>query len=500
MSSPGASTVRRAVLAVSTVGALLALAAVVACAPPKPTEAKVVPIPEGTYDPAVWGEEYPVQYERWLATRDERPEGLSPYKRGYDAGRTFDKLSEFPFMALLFNGWGFGIEYNEPRGHYYMLSDQLEVDPARVKAGGACLTCKTPYADPLAREHGAEGYFAAPYLEAVQLIPEEHKELGAACIDCHDEQSLELEVKRWTMQTGLKALGKEPKGRELRIAVCGQCHCTYSVMKDAEGRSVDVRFPWEGAEWGDISVERIIANLLAKPPRNEWTQSVTGYKMAFIRHPEFEMFTRDSVHFKGGATCPDCHGPYLAKDGVKSTDHNFMSPLKNDLRGCRRCHVESAAELKEQVVVLQDRYVSSLLRAGYAAATCAKLIETVHGEQARGARVDSATYESAKEAYLQAFYRVVFLGAENSVGFHNPSEGGRIAADAVAYAGRCEALLRQLLWQVGVRVPEEVNLELRSYLDARGEKPLNFDPEVLFADPFGTTEEFVGGSLRALVE
>ena len=49
-------------------------------------------------------------------------------------------------MPLLFNGWGFGVEYNEPRGHHYMLIDQLEVDPSRLKAGGACLTCKTPYA------------------------------------------------------------------------------------------------------------------------------------------------------------------------------------------------------------------------------------------------------------------------------------------------------------------------------------------------------------------
>ena len=48
-------------------------------------------------------------------------------------------------MALLFNGWGFGVEYNEPRGHYYMLIDQLEIDPSRLKAGGVCLTCKSPY-------------------------------------------------------------------------------------------------------------------------------------------------------------------------------------------------------------------------------------------------------------------------------------------------------------------------------------------------------------------
>ena len=59
-------------------------------------------------------------------------------------------------MALLFNGWGFGVEYNEPRGHHYMLIDQLEIDPSRLKAGGVCLTCKTPYAPKLKKEMGAE--------------------------------------------------------------------------------------------------------------------------------------------------------------------------------------------------------------------------------------------------------------------------------------------------------------------------------------------------------
>ncbi len=47
--------------------------------------------------------------------------GLSKYKRGFDDGLTYDKLSEYPFMPVLFNGWDFGVEYNEPRGHWWMM-------------------------------------------------------------------------------------------------------------------------------------------------------------------------------------------------------------------------------------------------------------------------------------------------------------------------------------------------------------------------------------------
>ena len=127
-----------------------------ACSPPKPEPVKTVSIPDGEYDPAVWGKAYPLEYDSWLKSKDPNPPGLSKYRKGWTGGDKFDKLSEYPFMALLFNGWGFGVEYNEIRGHYYMLIDQLEIDPSRLKAGGVCLTCKTPFAPKLHEGDGGE--------------------------------------------------------------------------------------------------------------------------------------------------------------------------------------------------------------------------------------------------------------------------------------------------------------------------------------------------------
>ena len=99
-----------------------------------------------------------------------------------------------------------------------------------------------------------------------------------------------------------------------------------------------------------------------------------------------------------------------------------------------------------------------------------------HKAQKEGKKIDQKLYDQAKDLYLDAFYRVIFMGAENSVGFHNPSEAGRILGDAVAMAGRSEALLRQALTKAGVEIPADINLELAKYLNNRGVKPLNFMP------------------------
>lgn len=471
------------------------------CAPPEPKSVKLKTVKDDGYDPAKWGKVYPAEYQSWLQTKEPRPVGKSMYKPGWTTDRVvYDKLSEFPYMALLFNGWGFGIEYNEPRGHYYMLIDQQEVDPARVKAGGACLTCKTPYAEKLAKEGGKE-FFKMPYLDAVNKIPKEHRTLGVACIDCHDHKTMALKVSRWTIEQGLKDLEKAGlTNREMRSVVCAQCHVSYIVTKDDEMKSTNVVFPWKGSTWGEISIENIIKQINSDPHNLEWTQSITGFKVGFIRHPEFELYSRNSVHWKAGVACADCHMPYKRDEtsGFKITDHNIMSPLKNDMKACLPCHVETAAELRAQVITIQDRTVSLMLRSGYQTAVAAKLFELANKEQAAGKVMDKALYDQAKSYYLEAFYRTVFLGAENSVGFHNPTEAARIAGDAIAYAGKSESLLRQMLTKAGVDVPADLNLELSKYLNDRGSKKLNFRSDQEFKDPFGIEDTILPEKAKGL--
>jgi hypothetical protein len=71
------------------------------------------------------------------------------------------------------------------------------------------------------------------------------------------------------------------------------------------------------------------------------------------------------------------------------------------------------------------------------------------------------------------------------------SQAGRILGDAIAMAGKSDALLRQALAKAGVAVPANFNLDLAKYLNNRGVKPLNFQPEAEFKDPFGIQDKLI---------
>lgn len=457
----------------------LALGLAYGCAAPEAEPAP--PIGRYEYDPAKWGKLYPQEYETYLQTRNPRPAGESKYKRGGDVGEVkYDKLSEFPWMALLYHGWGFGVEYNEPRGHYYMLIDQQEVDSSRVKAGAVCLACKSPYINRLVRDNGM-GFFKIPYEEGLKKIPAKDRKLGVSCIDCHDNRTMELRVQRGPILQALITIGKPtPANQDMKSVVCGQCHASYIITKDKQMQSTDMLHPWGGGKWGDISIEDIIKYINSSPANLEWTQQVTGFKLGFIRHPEFELYSRGSQQWKKGVTCPDCHMGYTKAGAEKVTDHNMMSPLKNDMRTCAACHGDKAESLRAEVIAIQDKTVILLNRAGYETAAVAKLFELTNAARTRGATIDQPLYDQAKNDYVEAFYRVVFLGAENSVGFHNPPEAERIANDAFSFASRAEDTLRQALDQADVDAPDPIDLELDKYLNNRGAKGLNFQPEQEF--------------------
>lgn len=462
-------------------GVMVAAAIWAGCSQQKVAPFKAAEIPEGTIDPVEWGKVYPVQFEMWKATGQPTPAGKSRYKKGYDLGQGRpDKLDEYPFLALLYNGWGFGSEYKEPRGHYFMVQDQLEVDPGRIKAGGSCLTCKTPYAPALQKEMGA-AYYSTPYKDVLARLPKDQQSLGVACTDCHTSKGMSLRISRgFTLGKALKEMGVDQAKltvQEMRSLVCAQCHVTYIIPKDKEMHSTDVIFPWSKSRVGNITIENIIEQIKSTPTHREWTQSVTGFKLGFIRHPEYELYSNNSTHWVAGVSCADCHMPTVTVEGQKVSDHRIMSPLKNDLKACAACHTESVETLRGKIFAIQDTTMNLYLRDGYATATVAKLFEMANKAVALGKKVDKSLYDRAREDYEQAFYRVVFIGAENSIGFHNPQETMRVLKDAERYAASAEVSLRQALTGAGVAVPEKVDLELGKYVNNRGAKKLMFKPE-----------------------
>jgi nitrite reductase (cytochrome c-552) len=496
-------------LAAALMSGALSLAA---CAPdrPEPT-AQEEGLPPGTFEPSEWGELYPQQYRDWQATADPRPPG-SRYKKGgeraengeegADGEPLHDKLSQYPFLAPMAKGIGFSVEFNEPRGHALAMIDQNAIDPARLGAGGVCLACKSPYWETILEQEGDSAY-SMPYDEAVALIPEEHQELGVTCIDCHEPEDNSLRYSD-LMADGLSRINAPEalEGKALNDAVCGQCHSTYTIPRGEGNVAEGLFLPWDGGEVDDISVENIIETIEGDPANAEFTQELTGLRLGYIRHPEYELFTRGDVHHRNGVSCVDCHQPFKIRGGEKVSDHNVMSPLNDEMRACRPCHPgQSVDDLRQSVFEVQDRFVGALLNSGFQVVANAQLIRMVNESDIDiEANETAELYGEAIETYKEAFYRVGYLAGENSVGFHNPPEAFRILNDAQAFSMRADGILRTILGEGDVDVPAEVDLQLREYIENRGVRRQGFDPDQEFRDPRGIAERLWNDNLQRLRE
>jgi nitrite reductase (cytochrome c-552) len=435
--------------------------------PEEPVMTKVKEIPQGEVDPRVWGKVYPAQFDSYLKN-SQGGKGDSKYK-GSDK---FSRLDSWPFQYVLSDGWGMGVEYQESRGHTLALVDQLEVDNARKGAGGVCLTCKSPAVPKLKKKMG-EDFFKKPYKEVYNQIPVNEgvqksserlpngRKLGIACIDCHNSDDMSLKLSRWTVREGIKELGKDPARltrQEKKTLVCAQCHVTYSIPKNKVGKSIGVDFPWDNSKWGNVTIEDIEKTIESKK-LYEWKSDITGMKLGHIRHPEFELFTNGSTHKAAGLSCADCHMPYKTVGKQKISSHQWTSPLKQDLKACTQCHTNDKEKLKDRIFYIQDRVNHNLTKAGFAAAQAAKAIEVAN----ETAGIDAELLNEAKKYYRKAYYRVTFIAAENSMGFHNPEEALRVLTDGLDYARRSEIKTRQALVKAGINPPDKFDLELEKY-------------------------------------
>ena len=80
-----------------------------------------VDVDDQTTDPALWGKNYPRQYDSYRRTVD------TTYTK-YGGSEAFQHLDEDPVWRRIFAGYAFAIDYREERGHAYMLSDQRETE------------------------------------------------------------------------------------------------------------------------------------------------------------------------------------------------------------------------------------------------------------------------------------------------------------------------------------------------------------------------------------
>ena len=216
--------------------------------------------------------------------------------------------------------------------------------------------------------------------------------------------------------------------------MCGQCHVEYYC-----GPKTTLFFPWMNG----LKVEEIEStydNYKFDDGHRfyDWKHGETGAEVLKAQHPEFEMWNQ-GTHAKAGVACADCHMPYQRQGALKVSDHWVRSPLLNINRACQTCHHYPEQEIAKRVETIQDRHHALLKRAGMA------LLDMIDAIKVR--KDAGATDEALKpiwELQRKAQWRLDFVAAENSMGFHAPQEMARILGESIDYSRQAQLAARAL--------------------------------------------------------
>lgn len=446
---------------------------------------KLAELSEQSVDPAEWGKNFPRQYDGYRRTSERTG---TQYGGGGSDTLATDKLKADPRLATLFAGYAFSIDYRARRGHAFMLDDQRTTKRVTERPQtGSCLQCHSANSlayrkeglaagapgtlqDPLISpngyaqlQKGFEQMCALPYSEATKKV--EHP---VACIDCHDPQSMQLRVTRPAFLTGIQRLAESSdplphldsiekwrKGdrsepydpnklasrQEMRSFVCGQCHVEYYC-----GPKATLFYPWNNG----LKVEQIEAYYDGYKFKDghrfaDWKHAVTGAEVLKAQHPEFETWSQ-GIHARSGVSCADCHMPYKREGAIKISDHWVRSPLLNVANSCQVCHHFPEDEIKARVAIIQDRHHALQVRAEDA---------TVDLIKALGSAIKAGASDQQlvlpRELQRKAQWRVDFVNAENSMGFHAPQEAARILGEAIDYARQGQVEVQKIMPGVNAR-------------------------------------------------
>jgi nitrite reductase (cytochrome c-552) len=411
---------------------------------------RVVELDDETQDPAIWGKNFPLQYDAYLRTVDQQrtryggSEALprSPSEADPRSVVAQSRLEEDPRLVTMWAGYAFSVDFRKKRGHAHMLEDQSFTERVQqFQQPGTCIHCHASVYVPYRKAGGGdlvkgfEHYNRMPYLEARKDFTQ-----PIACIDCHDPQTMALRVTRPGFIEGIRAL-KASQGvpgydvntqatrQEMRSFVCGQCHVEY-YFKGDEKR---LTYPWAKG----LSVDAI-ADYYDEVGFRDWVHAKTGAPQLKAQHPEFEMWSQ-GIHARSGVACADCHMPYTRVGALKISDHHVRSPLLNVNNACQTCHKWPESELlaraetvQRRTVALRDKAMDALMA----------LVADVEAAKARGAT--DKDLAAARQAQRRGQFYLDFVESENSNGFHAPQEATRILGEAIDLFRQGQVSLRPL--------------------------------------------------------
>ncbi|HOC45936.1 MAG TPA: ammonia-forming cytochrome c nitrite reductase subunit c552 [Syntrophorhabdaceae bacterium] len=384
----------------------------------KPSDAAhVAAIPEGEYDPAVWGRRYSLQYASFQKNLE-----MSASPTDFGGSVKFQHSLRQSEILTNFKGNAFSKDYTEDRGHPYSLTDLKESKRVTPQTPGACMTCKTANIPDIFKELGWS-YANKPLAE---LFAESKHAIG--CANCHNPLTMELRVTNPAFVEAMAKRGidvtKAPR-EEMRTYVCGQCHAEYYF----EPGTSRVIMPWDKG----FHPEQIYAYYSTKPGgfEGDWVQPDSQAIMLKAQHPDFEVYSA-GTHARLGISCADCHMPYMREAGRKYSSHRVTSPMKTTDASCRRCHPEDAKMLLERVRAGQKNVWELQHIAGTRISKAHEAISRVITSKT----INKEDLDKAREHLRRAHWYWDFVAAENSMGFHNPALCLNILGQSIDLAHR----------------------------------------------------------------
>jgi nitrite reductase (cytochrome c-552) len=407
---------------------------------------RVVELNDEIEDPAVWGKNFPAQYDGYMRTVDQERTRFggseavqrTPTKADPRSIVAQSRLEDDPRLKTMWSGYAFAVDFREERGHAFMLEDQTFTERQQVVAQpGTCMHCHASVYLPYKKLGngnliaGFEAMNKMSYKEARPLVSH-----PVSCIDCHDPVTMKLRVTRPGFLEGIKAY-KASQGvenydvnasathQEMRSFVCGQCHVEY-YFKGSEKR---LTYPWTMG----LKADQILA-YYEDNGFKDWTHAETGALVLKAQHPEFEMWNQ-GIHARSGVACADCHMPYTRQGGLKVSDHHVRSPLLNINNACQVCHNWPEEELRERVFTIQDR---TYQMRNVAMDALVELIGDIKLARSTG---DTPAVTAAQASQRRAQFLLDFIEAENSMGFHAPQEAMRILGLSINHTRQGQRVL-----------------------------------------------------------
>ena len=405
------------------------------------TEAEFAYVPVVKYEQweprnAIWGENFPREYQSYLQTAD------TSFRSKYNGSATIDMLEVDPRLVVLWAGYGFSKDYKQGRGHYNAITDIRKtlrtgapMDGKPSPQPNTCWACKSTDVPRMMSRTGAAEFYAGTW---DTKGPEIVNPIG--CADCHDAKTMNLQISRPALMEAYIRMGKDitkATQQEMRSLVCAQCHVEYYFDKREEKKSY-LTFPWDKGLTVD-DVERYYDEFMF----TDWTHALSKAPMLKAQHPDWEVYMT-GIHAERGVSCADCHMPYRSEGGQKFTDHHIQSPLNNVEASCAVCHREKTMTLLKDVYDRQDKIIENRNK-------LEALLVRAHVE-AKKAWDLGASEEQMKPILMDirhAQWRWDYSSASHGASFHAPVEIGRVIAAGIEIAQEARIKLARLMASKG---------------------------------------------------